>query len=205
MTESRTARRALTAVIVPIAAAAASACPADDTEGPDPEVEETTISLDLPAIPEFDMPSPNPDGTHSVREIRLQGGEFLDTEIEVKGYVVWDYDCATAMRTPDMTDEDVEELVSEQPELCERPNFYLGKSADAEPEQGIWVVEVPREPRPDERRNLPASELAEWPDVPEYEVGDQIVVTGEWALTSPRGAASSEGLLVYEELEHVDD
>lgn len=193
-----------TAALAPAVAVALVAC-ADEDEVTEPQVEETTISLDLPSIPVFDMPSPNPDGTHPVQELRLKGYEHLDSEVEVRGYVIWDYDCATAVRTPDMTDEEVEELVQEEPERCELPNFYLGDEADAEPEQGLWVVEVPREPRPDERRNLPASELADWPEVPEYDVGDEVVVTGEWALQSPEGAASSEGLLVYDDLEHVDE
>jgi hypothetical protein len=191
--------------ILPCVAAGAVACTSNDFEGAAAEVQDTEVSVNLPDIPTFNMPSPNPDGTHPVREMRLKGNEFLDTEIQVKGYVVWNYDCATAIRTPDMSDRDVQRLLQEHPERCERPNFYLGDSPDTPPEQGIWVVEVPRPPRPDERRALPPAELRAWPEVPEYEVGDHVVVSGQWTLRSPHGATKSEGLLVYESLEHMND
>lgn len=205
MIQTRTTLRATTGWLLPCMLAGAAACSSDELTDAEGEVRDPEVSLKLPDVPTFDMPSPNPDGTHPVREMRLKGNEFLDSEIQVKGYVVWDYDCATAIRTPDMTDREVEQLLAEEPERCERPNFYLGDSPDTPPEQGVWVVEVPRPPRPDERRALPAAELRDWPEVPEYEVGDHVVVTGEWALRSPHGATKSEGLLVYEDIEHLDD
>lgn len=205
MTRTRTTLRAAAGWLLPCLVAGATACSSSDFEGAEAEVKDTAISLDLPEVPTFDMPSPNPDGTHSVREMRLKGNEFLDTEVEVKGYVVWDYDCATAIRTPEMSDREVKKLLKEHPERCERPNFYLGDSPDTPPERGLWVVEVPRPPRPDEKRALPPEELADWPEVPEYEVGDHLTVTGEWALRSPHGATKSEGLLVYDDLEHLGD
>ena len=204
MIRTRTTLRAAPRWLLTIVAAGAVACTTDDLQGAEAEVQDTDITLDMPAVPTFDMPSPNPDGTHPVREMRLKGNEFLDTEVRVKGYIVWDYDCATAIRTPDMSDRDVQQLLREHPERCERPNFYLGDSPDTPPEQGVWVVEVPRPPRPDERRALPPQELRDWPEVPEYEIGDHVIVTGDWALRSPAGATRSEGLLVYESIEHLE-
>jgi hypothetical protein len=180
------------------------ACSQDDLQGAKAEVQETNIALDLPAVPEFELPKPNADGTHSVEEMRLKGREFLDKEVQVTGYVVWKYDCATALRTPDMSDKELKRILREEPERCEIPNLYLGDKADSPPERGIWVVEVPRPPRPDEKKNLPREMLRDWPEVPEYAVGDHVVLTGTWALRSPKGATNSEGLLVYKDLEHLD-
>lgn len=179
------------------------ACGGDDLSGAKAEVQETQIKLDLPAVPEFDMPAPNPDGTHPVREMRLRGDKFLDTEVKIKGYIVWVYDCAQAIRTPDMTDKQLKRTLAEHPEKCQRPNLYLGDTADATSEKGVWVVNVPRPPRPDEKKVLSREQLRNWPEVPKIALGDQVIVTGTWALKSPYGATKSEGLLVYGSLEHV--
>ncbi|HET6611541.1 MAG TPA: hypothetical protein VFG83_06120 [Kofleriaceae bacterium] len=186
-----------------IALAALAACGGDELSGAKAEVQETHIKLDLPAVPKFEAPSPNPDGTHPVREMRLRGDKFLDTEVTIKGYVVWVYDCAQAIRTPDMTDKALAKQLAEHPEECEVPNFYLGDTADAKPEKGAWVVEVPRPPRADEKKVLSREELRNWPEVPKFALGDEITVTGTWALKSPHGATKSEGLLVYKSLTHI--
>ena len=86
-----------------LAIATVAGCKKDQLEGAKAEVQKTSIKLDLPAVPDFVMPQPNADGTHSVAEMRLRGNKFLDTEVKVKGYVVWIYDCATANRTPGTT------------------------------------------------------------------------------------------------------
>ena len=109
-------------------------------------------------MPEFTAP-PTPDGTHSVQEMRLKGNKFLDSDVRVKGHVIWIYDCGTAIRTPDMTEEELE-FMTDEPERCSRPNFYLGDSPDIAADKGIWVVDVPRVPRPDEKKALPRAEGA---------------------------------------------
>src|SRR5688572_20046808 len=87
-------------------------CSKDQFEGAaKAEVAETNIRIELPAVPEFKMPSPYPDGTHPVAEMRLKGNKMLDTEVRVKGYVIWVYDCATALRTPDMTDKELQRIL----------------------------------------------------------------------------------------------
>jgi len=179
-------------------------CTQDELKGPAAEVPEgTDIKLDLPQVPEFKMPQANPDGTHSPTEMRLRGFKYIDSEIKVKGYVVWIYDCATAIRTPDMDDKKVAELLKNEPERCERPNFFIADSPQAAKDKGIWVVDVPRPPREDEKKALPREELANWPAVPTYAIGDEIVVEGKWATSSPLGFRNSDGLLVYKALTTV--
>jgi len=172
-------------------------CPKDEFAGPKAEVPETNIKLDLPAVPEFKMPAPYPDGAHPVAEMRLKGNTFLDTEVRVKGYVIWMYDCATAIRTPDMSDKDLTQMLADEPERCNRPNLYLGDKPDDIPDRGIWVVDIPRHPREDEKKVLPKEMLAEWPEVPDFKVGQEVTVVGKWTLKSPEGFANSAGLMAY--------
>jgi hypothetical protein len=171
-------------------------CQGEQLAGVKAEVQETSVKLDLPPVPAFQMPAANPDGTHSVAEMRLR-------EVRVKGHIIWIYDCATAIRTPDMNDKELERLLREEPERCERPNLYLGDAPTTPTDKGIWVVEVPRAPRPDELKTLPKEVLKEWPEVPKYATGDQVILTGTWAVRSPKGFANSDGLLVYGKLEQV--
>jgi hypothetical protein len=183
-----------------LALAAAAGCKKDQLQGAKAEVQKTSIKLDLPAVPDFVMPQPNPDGTHSVAEMRLRGNKFLDTEVKVKGHVVWIYDCATAIRTPEMSDKDVAKILEEQPEKCIPPHFYIGDRADTPPDRGIWVVDVPRPTRKDDK-NLPkemqADMEARWKSLPPFKLGDEVLVTGKWAQESERRFRNSDGLLVY--------
>ena len=65
------------------------------------------------------------------------------------------------------------------------------------------MVDVPREPREDEKKVLPKEELAAWPEVPKYAIGDEIVLEGKWATASPLGFRNSDGLLVYKALNNL--
>lgn len=182
------------------------ACEKPDFEGAAAEVKEHNIKLDLPAIPEFKLPQPHPDGTHSVDEMRLRGKRHLGQSIQIKGYVVWIYDCVTAIRTADQTNEEVEKLIDEDPTLCSRPNFRIGQTPDQPKDKGVWVVENPRPPRKDEKDNGDDEMVKQMQEafdaVPKFEVGNEVVVTGKWDLQSPKGFSDSDGLLVFESLEN---
>jgi hypothetical protein len=180
------------------------ACSSDELEGAKAEVVETNIKLDLPAVPQFVIPTPNPDGSHPVAEMRLKGKSYLDTEVRVEGTVLWIYDCATAIRTPEMSDKDVKKILETEPERCTRPHFIIGEAGDAKVERGIEVVEYPRPLRKDEKKALPDELIAEMEAalaaLPPFKVGDDVTVTGTWALRSPKGFHNSEGLLVYKSM-----
>ena len=122
---------------------------------------ETNIKLDLPAVPEFVIPQANGDGSHPVAEMRLNGKSFLDQEVRIKGTVLWIYDCATVIRTPEMSDKDLQEVLATQPERCLRPHFIHGEDASAKTERGIQVVEYPRPLRKDEKTALGDELVAE--------------------------------------------
>jgi hypothetical protein len=155
------------------------------------EVVETQIKLDLPAPPDFQAPQPNPDGTHAALEMRRFGSKYLEQDVKLKGFVVFKYDCIAVLG---------EKVYKDTPDKCERPHFYIADQPNGSIERAVWVVEVPRAPREDEKKVLPKEELKNpelWPPEPVYSQGDEVVVDGKWATKSPRGFVNSEGLLVF--------
>jgi len=185
--------------------------------GPKPEVAETQIKLDLPAPPEFVEPKAYPDGSHSVTEMRLKSPKFLDQAVKVTGFVVFKYDLETCARDvgeklarqdPKLCDgkKDVidcaqklgKKKVADSPDQCDRPYFYLADAPNASFEKSIWVVEVPRPLRDDEKRDPTLVEaFKKGPPVPQLSVGQKVTVSGNWSIKSPQGFGNSDGLLVY--------
>ena len=63
------------------------ACEKDKLKGPEAEVKKADVKMNLPAVPDFALPSANADGSHSVKEMRVKGKKLLDTEITVKAHL----------------------------------------------------------------------------------------------------------------------
>jgi len=191
----------------------AAACEKDKLKGPAAEVRKSDAKLNLPAVPAFDLPAANPDGSHSVKEMRVKGRKLLDTEITVKGYVTWAYDCPTALRQPGMDDKEVQKIIDEDPTKCERAKFYIGDAPDTPAEKSMWIVDVPRPFNKLEIDRLPKEELKNPPPdkcdpkkketCPVYKVGDQVEITGKWSMASPHSERNSDGLLVYKTMKNV--
>lgn len=211
-------RTALLRGLVPaLALLGAAACETDKLKGPAAEVKKSEVKVNLPGVPGFELPPPNPDGSKSVKEMRVKGKKLLDTDIVVKGVVTWVYDCKTALHQPGMSDKDVEKLMYEDQTKCERAKFYIGDAADTPAEKSMWVVEVPRpftkielerlKPRARaEELNNPAARRCDSKKkdhCPIYEVGDQVEITGTWKLASSHGDRNSDGLLVYKKMKNV--
>ena len=156
----------------------------------------TSIKVALPPVPAFELPAVEP-GFHEPRELRVNGRAVLDTDIKVRGTIVWIYDCVTAIAKPGEAPRDVQKRIDADPTLCERPKFYLGSTKETPLARALWVVDVPRAPNKLEREHLPKADLAAWPKVPKLTVGDAVVVTGKFALASPHGDTNSDGLLVF--------
>ena len=211
--------RLLGGTVLFVASAMASACQSSGSGGPAPrpEVAETQIKLDLPAPPEFVEPKPYPDGSHSVTEMRLRSPKFLDQQVKVTGFVVFKYDLETCARdvgeklvreNPKLCEgkKDViectqkvgQKAVADSPDRCDRPYFYLADAPNASFEKSIWIVEVPRPLRDDEKRDPALVEaFKKAPPPPQLTVGQKVTVTGGWAIKSPQGFGNSDGLLVY--------
>src|SRR5215468_1038624 len=176
----------------------------DDLPAPQPEIARGEPKVALPAVPGFEPPVIEP-GVHRPRELRLRGAPLRGTEIRVKGYVTSIYDCAAelALSNPDLSRAALLDAIDRDPRRCDQPRFYLGEVKDTPVEASITVVDVPRRPAKPERESLSRAELAAWPAVPTIAVQDPVIVTGTWALRSPRGEYDTNGLLVYKALEHV--
>jgi hypothetical protein len=194
------------------------ACQSSSSTGPKPEVEETQIKLDLPAPPDFVEPKPYADGSHSVTEMRLKGRKMLDSQVKVTGFVVFKYDlgtcaqevgekmvkqdpnlCAGKKDIVECTTKVGQKAVAETPDQCDRPYFYLADAPNASFEKSLWVVEVPRPLRDDEKRDPALVEaFKKGPQPPVLKVGDKLTISGTWTIKSPGGFGNSDGLLVYE-------
>jgi hypothetical protein len=118
----------------------AGGCNNNQLEGAKAEVQQGAIKVTVPAVPAFEVPKPNPDGSHTIKELRVQGQKYLKQEISVSGFVVWAYDCATAIRQPSEDDAAVKKRIEDDPTLCRRPAFYLGDAADTPVERAAWIV-----------------------------------------------------------------
>jgi tetratricopeptide (TPR) repeat protein len=177
----------------------------DDLPGPPPEVVKESARVDLPAVPGFDLVVTEP-GFHGARELRIRGKPLLGTDVKVKGYITEIYDCAAqlAASNPGATPKQIATAIQRDPTLCERAKFFLGDTRDAAREAAIRVVDVPRIATRAERSSRKQAELkGVWPEVPRIAVGDHVVVTGTWALSSPHNERDTDGLVVYKALEHV--
>ena len=183
--------------------AALVGCKGDQLKGAQAEVQPHKIKVTMPTVPSFEVPKPYPDGAHTVKEMRVQGNRFLKETLSIKGYIVWAYDCATAIRQPDEDDKAVAKRIEDDPTLCRRPAFYLGDTPDTPVERAVWVVEVPRNMTAKEKKNLPKEAVETWPAVPPYKVGDEVVATGQWLTASPHGESNTDGLLVYTAFNNV--
>ncbi len=183
--------------------AALGACKGDQLKGAQAEVQTHKIKVTMPTVPAFEVPKPHPDGSHTVKEMRVQGNRYIKEQISIKGYIVWAYDCATAIRQPNEEDLAVAKRIEENPTLCRRPALYLGDTPDTPVERAAWVVEVPREMSKLEKKNLPKEMVETWPAAPPYKVGDEVIATGQWLHASPHGESNTEGLLVYQSFNNV--
>jgi hypothetical protein len=194
----------------------APACGKDQLEGPKAEVTVSEKKLQPPAVPAFDLPAAAGDGSHSVKELRVKGRKFLETEVTVQGYVTWVYECKTALREPGMTDEDVQKLIEAEPDRCERPKFYIGDAADTPAEKSLWVVDVPRpynkaemkvrkKGDPVEPYRCDPAQLAKTPllsPCPPYKVGDKVTLTGTFSVASPHSERNTDGLVVFKKMKN---
>lgn len=175
----------------------------DDLPPPQAEVARNEPKVDPPAVPAFDLPAVEP-GFHSPRELRVRGKLLLGTEIKVKGYVTWIYDCAAALAAgnPKATRAQIVASIDKDPSLCDQPRFSLGDARDTAREASLSVVDVPRTPTSAERKRA-ARPAAGAPVPPKLAVGDYVIVTGTWTTQSPRGERNTNGLMVYRSLERA--
>jgi len=178
------------------------ACEKDQFKGAEAEVGKEKIDPDLPAVPEFQLPSTLPDGSHTVKEMRIMGRSMIDTEnLSITGYVTWIYDCHAQLIADGKTEEEAKLAIETTPHLsCHWPQFRIADTPDAGEEATIKVVDVPRYMTKTEKEvykkpeDIPPDFLR---PVPPVAVGDQVVVTGSWKQKGGHGDSNMSGILVY--------
>ncbi len=193
-------------------------CSKDKLEGPAAEVKKADVKVELPPVPQFELP-PSPEaGMHTVKELRVKGKKLFDTEVTVKGVITFVYDCPTAIRQPNESDADVQTRIDDDPTLCERPKFYIGDDAQTPVEKSLWVVDIPRPWNKLELQRLKKKDRDSDPEAavrcepnekdpkkqvcPPYKVGDSVTVTGKIALSSPHSERNTDGLIVYKSMKN---
>jgi len=196
---------AVTVLAISTTALAGGKLEPDDLPGPQPEVTTSPAKVAVPPVPAFELPASEP-GFHGPRELRVRGKSVLGTEIKVKGYVTWIYNCAAALAAsnPKATQAQILVSIDNDPTLCERPKLYLGDTKATPADASIWVVDVPRPPSKREREQAPKTGAPAWPAVPKVAVGDFVVVSGTWATESPHGEHNTSGLLIYRGLDRAN-
>ncbi|HTM21812.1 MAG TPA: hypothetical protein VL172_14930 [Kofleriaceae bacterium] len=186
---------------------AAGACDKADFKGAEAEVKKIEANLDLPAVPAFDVPTAQ-GSTHTPRELRLVGQKYLNTDVEVKGFITYRYNCMTDGKDgvppggPDTDDKTRAKLIEESPEkVCNKPWMVLNDTADGNPRIGLTIVfdefQYLLHKRVQKRNNkLTKEEEAAVKVVDDYKAGDEITVSGKFVQSSPEGFGDSHGLLV---------
>ena len=207
--------RGVRTISIALAALALGACGKDQLQGPAAEVKKSDVKVDLPAVPDFTLPPAPADGSHTVKELRVKGKRLFGTDVTVHGFVTFAYDCLTAVRKPDESDKDAQKRIDEDPTLCERAKFYIGDDKTTPIEKSLWVVDVPRpynklelqriEPRDrnDPLKCEPHERDPKKKVCPPYAVGDEVILTGTFASSSPHSERNSDGLLVYKTMKNV--
>src|SRR5688572_15916804 len=59
---------------------------------PAPESGSLDASAILPPVPSFELP-PSEPGFTTPHALRVAGTKLLDTDVKVKGYIIWIYNC----------------------------------------------------------------------------------------------------------------
>ena len=196
-------RIAVAAVVLMATPAFADKMEKDDLPSPKREVAIGEAKVAPPPIPAFELPTVDP-GFRGLRELRVRGTRLMGTEVRVKGYVTWIYDCpaSLAMVNPEATHAQIMMSIDSDPTLCDTPKFYIGDSKDTSRDASVWIVEVPRAPTKSERQKLPKSELRSWPAAPSVSLGDYVAITGIWGSQSAH-EQNPDGLIIYKRVERT--
>jgi hypothetical protein len=165
------------------------------------EVESSPARVDLPPAPSF-APHAEP-GFRSIAELNLAGKALFGTKVKVRGHVTLVYDCVDDVAQPGEDRAATQRRIDADLALCERRWVRLGPTRQPSPRVDLEVAEVPREPFPIEQKLMSKDELAKWPAVPVFALGDEVIVTGTWTDRSPHGAVAPHGMILYASIEKV--
>jgi hypothetical protein len=167
------------------------------------------IKVNLPPTPNFDAataPVQLPTGEYSVYGLRKTMTKILDKDVQVKGYLLYLYECPAEIRKCN-EEQDAKKkkerrkaaaapgglpAKTETPPAeggcrpCEQPHFFISDQPNGKIERAILVADYP---------------IKDWksgkPKPLAVKQGEQYVVTGTFAINSITGFAASNGLIVH--------
>ena len=148
------------------------------------------IKVDLPPPPAglgvSDVPEKLPNGDWTIYGLRKNKRRScmvapgakeppadcqLNKDVKVSGYLLEVYQCPKCPK-------------GQTCKMCDQPHFFLGDKADTKKEKALMVVDY----------------LAPKQKPPALTVGKQYEVNGTFAINSPTGFGSSDGLLVFDSM-----
>lgn len=156
------------------------------------------IKVNLPPSPSFDqgnVPERYPSGEVSVHGLRKKVSRYLDKDVRVKGYLVAVYECPAELKACNDTKnkKKATTAVAALPggcRPCDQPHFFVGDAPDTKLKRALLVADYP---------------VKDWetgrPKPLAAKAGDQVVVTGTFAINSITGFAASNGLIIHKRLE----
>ncbi len=167
-----------------------SACEPDSVGVETPDAGDVTplVPVELPKVPEdlgqSVVPEKHADGSLTVNGLRRNRLEHLDTDLAIKGYIVWIYECPYAeevekRRLERKKKKEVEEGKEEE-NLCQRDHFYIADTPKGE--ERLLVVGV-------------STHLQELFEKGTLKIDEQYTFQGKYADIGDGFAAPDEGLL----------
>jgi hypothetical protein len=176
------------------------------------------IKVDLPPPPNFNVqnaPEKYPTGELSIFGVRKRMSQYLDKDVQIKGFLLQIYECPAEQRkcNDDLAAKAKKEAkatakkekagappkapavaAAEQTKggcrPCDQPHFFLGDTPTTKLDHGLLVADYPLK---DWNTGKPKPLVAK--------VGDQFVVTGTFAINSITGFAASDGLIIHKKLQ----
>jgi hypothetical protein len=173
------------------------------------------IKVNLPATPNFDIataPPQYPTGEMSVYGLRKSMSKYLDKDVRVKAYLLVLYECPPELRK--CNDELAAKAKKEakkkaaaaakgappEPQApppggcrpCDQPHFFISDTPTTKIERALLVADYP---------------VKDWetgkPKPLVVKPGEQLVVTGTFAINSITGFAASNGLIIHKKTEDM--
>lgn len=176
------------------------------------------VKVNLPAAPSFNQehaPEKYPSGELSVYGLRHSMTKYLDKDVQVKGYLLELYECPAEIRK---CNDDLASKSKRQKKAPPKPGALPGKPGAAAAEAGdggdgkcrpcdqphLFIADSPNTKR--ERALLVADyPVKDWdsgkPKPLTIKAGEQVTVTGTFAINSITGFAASNGLIIHKRLQ----
>jgi hypothetical protein len=172
------------------------------------------VKVNLPASPDFNQqhaPEKYPSGELSVYGLRHSMSKYLDKDVQVKGYLLEVYECPADIRkcNDDLAAKSKRQkkappkpgalpgkpgAAAEGEEAkcrpCDQPHFFVADTATTKKERALLVADYP---------------VKDWdsgkPKPLTLKAGEQVTVTGTFAINSITGFAASNGLIIHKRLQ----